>query len=402
MTTQTMIKNIIQKTVATSQAQAAVSSRMFFVDNLRVFLTILVVVFHLAITYGATGSWCYRERPTTELAEILLSVFVILNQFYFMGLFFLISGFFVPGSVDRKGGLSYLKDRLVRLGIPLVVFALLLSPYIEYIKGITEGYFSGSLGDFYLAYWQRMDLAPGPLWFVEVLLAFTIIYLLVRAAWDWVKRYISQSHSAPTSQPLTHAKIIAFILVLAPLNFAVRLLIPIGEEWNHLGIGFFPQYILLFAAGVLSYRNGWLPDLHSGIRRVWSIVALLTLFAIPLFMIAGGAADDVTPFTGGLTWQSAVLGSLEAIFCVSMAIMLLGLFRQKIDRQGRFGKLLSRNAYSVYIIHPLVIIPLAYMLRGISIDPLIKFFLVAPLGVSLCFAVAQFLMRRIPYSDRVL
>jgi glucan biosynthesis protein C len=402
MTTQTMIKNIIQKTVATSQAQAAVSNRMFFVDNLRVFLTILVVVFHLAITYGATGSWCYRERPTTELAEILLSVFVILNQFYFMGLFFLISGFFVPGSVDRKGGLSYLKDRLVRLGIPLVVFALLLSPYIEYIKGITEGYFSGSLGDFYLAYWQRMDLAPGPLWFVEVLLAFTIIYLLVRAAWDWVKRYISQSNSAPTSQPLTHAKIIAFILVLAPLNFAVRLLIPIGEEWNHLGIGFFPQYILLFAAGVLSYRNGWLPDLHIGIRRVWSIVALLTLFAIPLFMIAGGAADDVTPFTGGLTWQSAVLGSLEAIFCVSMAIMLLGLFRQKIDRQGRFGKLLSRNAYSVYIIHPLVIIPLAYMLRGISIDPLIKFFLVAPLGVSLCFAVAQFLMRRIPYSDRVL
>ena len=390
------------QTIAANQTQAAASSRMFFVDNLRVFLTILVVVFHLAITYGATGSWCYRERPTTELAEILLSVFVILSQMYFMGLFFLISGFFVPGSVDRKGGVRYLKDRLVRLGIPLVIFALLLSPYIEYIKGITEGYFSGSLGDFYLAYWQRMDFAPVPLWFVELLLAFTIIYLIGRAAWDWIKRYVPQSNSAPTFHPLTHAKIIASILVLAPLNFAVRLLIPIGEEWNHLGVGFFPQYILMFGAGILAYRNGWLPDLSSGVRRVWSIMALLTLVAIPLFMIVGGAVDDVTPFTGGLTWQSGVLGTLEAIFCVSMAIMLLGLFRKKVDGQGRFGKLLSRNAYSVYIIHPLVIIPLAYMLRGVSIDPLLKFALVAPLGVSLCFVVAHFLMRRIPYSDRVL
>jgi glucan biosynthesis protein C len=329
-------------------------------------------------------------------------VFVILSQMYFMGLFFLVSGFFVPGGIDRKGGLHYFKDRLVRLGVPLAVFGLLLSPYIEYIKGITEGYYSGSLGGFYLAYWRRMDFAPGPLWFVEVLLAFTILYLLWRAAWDRVKRYIPQSNSAPTLQPLTHAKIIAFILVLSLLNFAVRLLIPIGEEWNHLGVGFFPQYILLFAVGILAFRNGWLPDLPSGIRRVWSIVALLTLVAIPVFMIAGGATDDLTLFTGGFNWQSGVLGTLEAFFCVSMAILLLGLFRQKVDRQGRFGKLLSRNAYSVYIIHPLVIIPLAYLLRGVSIDPLLKFVLVAPLGVGLCFVAAQFLMRRIPYADRVL
>jgi surface polysaccharide O-acyltransferase-like enzyme len=399
---QTLNRTEIQKTVATNQIEATASSRMFFVDNLRVFLTILVVVFHLAITYGAEGSWYYRERPTTELAGILLTFFVILNQFYFMGLFFLISGYFVPGSVDRKGGLRFLKDRLVRLGIPLVVFALLLSPYIEYIKGITEGYFSRGLGDFYLAYWRGMDFAPGPLWFVEVLLAFTIIYLLGRAVWGRVKDYITQSKNGATSQPLTHSRIIAFILILAPLNFAVRMLIPIGEEWNHLGLGFFPQYILMFLAGILAYRNGWLPDLPDSVRTVWSRIAILTLVAIPLFMIAGGAADEVTPFLGGLTWQSGVLGMLEAIFCVSMAILLLSLFRKWTDRQGRFGELLSRNAYSVYIIHPLVIIPLAYLLRRVSIDPLLKFALIAPLGVSLCFVVAHLLMRRIPYSDRVL
>ena len=85
-----------------------------------------------------------------------------------------------------------------------------------------------------------------------------------------------------------------------------------------------------------------------------------------------------------------------------MAIMMLGLFRQRLDRQGSFGKFLSRNAYGVYLIHPVVIVPLALMVSGISMDPLMKFALIAPLGVGLCFLAAQYLLRRIPYSDRVL
>jgi glucan biosynthesis protein C len=396
------LKRETQKTIATSQAKAAAGSRMFFVDNLRVFLTIMVVVFHLAITYGATGSWAYRERPTTELADMLLSAFVILSQFYFMGLFFLVSGYFVPGSVDRKGSLRYTKDRLVRLGIPLVIFGLLISPYVEYIKGITEGYFSGNLGQFYISYWQRLEFAPGPLWFVELLLAFTLVYVVGRAAWNWIKSHVALPATAADTQPLTHNKIIGFIMILAPLNFAVRLLIPIGEEWNHLGVGFFPQYILLFAAGILAFRNNWLPDLPDKVRRTWSIIAPLTMVAIMAFMVLGGAADNLAAFTGGPAWQSAVVSTLEAIYCVSMSIMFLGLFRQKVDSQGSLGKFMSRNAYGVYIIHPLVIIPLAYALRGVALDPLVKFMLVAPLGVSLCFLVAQYLLRRIPYAERVL
>jgi len=43
------------------QAPAAKSSRLFFIDNLRVFLIILVIMFHLAITYGAAGSWYYQD-----------------------------------------------------------------------------------------------------------------------------------------------------------------------------------------------------------------------------------------------------------------------------------------------------------------------------------------------------
>jgi glucan biosynthesis protein C len=182
----------------------------------------------------------------------------------------------------------------------------------------------------------------------------------------------------------------------------VRLFIHTSVEWNHLELAFFPQYILMFAVGILAYRNRWLPDLPIGVRRVWSVVAPIAIVALPVIMIVGKATENIAPYKGGLTPQSAIISTYEAVYCVAMAILMLGLFRQRLDHQGGFGKFQSSNAYSVYIIHPIVIVPLAWLLGGISMDPLMKFFLVAPLAIRLCFLGAQYLLRRIPYSDRVL
>src|SRR5688572_11329355 len=105
------------------QAQPAPqsSSRLVFVDALRVALTILVVMHHLAVTYGAAAPWYYLEVPQDGgLSYIVLLLFVLFNQAWFMGCFFLISGYFTPPSYDRKGASGFLKDRLLRLGLPLL------------------------------------------------------------------------------------------------------------------------------------------------------------------------------------------------------------------------------------------------------------------------------------------
>src|SRR5271156_6071943 len=105
------------------------SSRAHYIDRIRVLLTALVVLHHTAITYGAPGGWYYRELPTTlSLTGIFFIFFVSLNQAYFMGFFFLIAGYFTPASYNRKGPGKFLVDRLIRLGIPLAVFGVLLDP----------------------------------------------------------------------------------------------------------------------------------------------------------------------------------------------------------------------------------------------------------------------------------
>ena len=108
--------------------QTASRSRLIFADNLRTALVILVVLHHLAVIYGANIGFYYVEPAYSQvLALLLLVIFQLLNQAYFMGFFFLISGYFTPGSFERKGLRAFLKDRLTRLALPLLVFMFVLN-----------------------------------------------------------------------------------------------------------------------------------------------------------------------------------------------------------------------------------------------------------------------------------
>lgn len=65
------------------------SPRLFYIDNLRIFLISLVVLLHLNITYGGPGDWYYNESEAGFPEIILQAMFNITNQAFFMGMFFL-------------------------------------------------------------------------------------------------------------------------------------------------------------------------------------------------------------------------------------------------------------------------------------------------------------------------
>jgi len=88
-------------------------------DALRVGTTFLVVLHHTAITYGAIGGWYYKEVPTDgSLSSMVLVFFCTFNQAGFMGMLFLLAGYYTPASLETKGSLNFLRDRLRRLGVP--------------------------------------------------------------------------------------------------------------------------------------------------------------------------------------------------------------------------------------------------------------------------------------------
>ena len=100
------------------------ASRILFIDNLRIAVITLVILHHISVIYG--GQVFYYVEPHDIFSSIVLVIFQLLNQAWFMGAFFFISVYFSSGSYDRKGGASFIKGRLVGLGIPFAFFYFVL------------------------------------------------------------------------------------------------------------------------------------------------------------------------------------------------------------------------------------------------------------------------------------
>ncbi|MGZ3624729.1 MAG: acyltransferase family protein [Ktedonobacteraceae bacterium] len=156
----------------TLQTGASHDPRMLYIDNLRVLLISMVIVVHLAVTYGAVGSWYYHD-PTNLPTAIILTFISGPGMASGMGIFFLIAGYFTPGSYDRKGSKSFLQDRLVRLGIPLLIYDLLLDPLVVNIASGLQGSYWRFYGNYLL---HEKGIANGPVWFIAVLLLFSLVY----------------------------------------------------------------------------------------------------------------------------------------------------------------------------------------------------------------------------------
>ena len=380
-------------------APATAPARLFFVDNIRVFLTVLVILHHLMVTYAGTGDWAYQEGREDAVAEAIGGWFCSVDQAYFMGLFLLISAYFIPGSYDRKGPGRFLKDRLIRLGIPLAVFSWVVNPLFVYWffqfdermslwSFFTGRYFSG--GEI---------IGQGPLWFVEVLLIFSVAYVV------W--RLVAPRDPAPGVLPAPFPRDRVLVLFAIGLGVGATLLrVPfaIDAYWFaplNLQLGFFVSYVALFVVGLVAYRRDWLRGLPDKVGRRWLRVAVLVILLWPPMMIAVGAIDDQESFKGGLHWQSPVYAFWEAFACVSMCIAVVYFFRRHLDSRGRLAAFLVPNAYTAYLIHAPLIATLAWSLRGITWYPLLKWALVAAISVPLCFGLSA-LIRKIPYTDRAL
>ncbi|WP_165423418.1 acyltransferase family protein [Ktedonosporobacter rubrisoli] len=369
-------------------------TRVFFVDNLRVSLTILVIVHHLAITYGALGAWYFQDPNKDMLATVVLSILVAIDQAFFMGFFFLLSGYFTPGSYDRKGGRTFLWERSLRLGIPLLVYDLVFDPLVLFMAGGVHQSYWSFYGAFLL---QGKMIGTGPSWFILALLFFAVLYALGR----WFTRQ-QTSQLKTEGHPPTFSSTLLFVLALTVVTFVVRIWWPLG---SYAIFGFqlaeFAQYISLFAIGLVAYRHNWFLYLPDALGRVWLRIAIGAMLLFPLMILALGVVGHADLFEGGWAWQALLYALWESVVCVGLCIGLLVLFRRHLNAQGRLRKALSEAAYTVYLIHPLIIVPLAYAARSIALYPLLKFALVVLIAVPLCF-FAGYVLRKIPFMHKIL
>ncbi len=367
-------------------AEIASPSRQQGLDALRAALTLLVVFHHCALTYGAIGDWYYREVPTDGRLQIrLLVFFCAVNQAFFMGLFFLLAGAFTPGAVARKGVAGYLRDRALRLGGPLLVYVALLGPLTIALAQTAHGQqFGGTL--WYL--WQHGVIDVGPLWFALALLIFGLAYL------PW-HGFIGVSRF-PSNRAM-----LAAALATGVGAFLLRLVWPVGVTVYSLQLGYFASYIVLFAAGCAGSASGWLTAIPAAQRRRWRWVADFTLLVLPLVVLLAPFFPVLQGSTnGGWNLQALVYAFWEPFLAWGIILALLGFFTRRFTTSGPVWSRLTRRAYTIFIVHPPVLVGIALAWRTVPAAPLLKFAVTGTLACWACYVIAGLLLR-VPAIRRV-
>jgi len=113
------------------------------VGYLRACVTALVVAHHAILAYHPFappppaslngGPQWWRAFPVVDSHRwVGFSLLAGFNDIFFMSLMFFLSGLFVWNSLERKGNGAFLRDRLLRLGIPFAAVAVLVAPLAYY------------------------------------------------------------------------------------------------------------------------------------------------------------------------------------------------------------------------------------------------------------------------------
>lgn len=363
-----------------------------FLDHLRILLTGLVVLHHTAITYGSPGSWYYRDYAPHSVDGItmtLLTMFVATNQAFFMGFFFLMAGYFTPASYEKKGAKTFLLDRFIRLGIPLAFYGFILGPVTvalaETAKGSSFlGALCSSLGSF----------GPGPLWFAETLLIFASAYVL----WRKVRK---PGSNALRIEELGHLRLFLSAILVGALALLIRQWYPPGKTFLWLQLGYFTSYVVLFCVGCMAWQNRLLEKIEAKLAITWFVMSLLS---ITFFMAAASQhtmrGEDISGM-GGMQPLAVSYAFFEPFVAWGFILFLLWLFRKRFNQPWSFGKTLAQRAYTIYIIHPPVLVGTSLLMHPWNITPLVKFPLAGTIALIICVILSGFLLK-IPGARKIL
>ena len=337
--------------------------RLYYLDNLKVCLTVLVIMHHAGQAYGNGGEWPYTPSNPAEFMPWIWHFFST-NAAFFMGLYFFISGYFVPRSFDKQGTKQFVQKKLLRLGIPLL--------FIGSIISIMTG---------------KLEIAH--MWFVESLLVFCLIYALIRLMASPIDKVCN---SKPTIIGLLIVASVMgigsyFIRQVSPQDHWIWPfgIIPLPMEPAH-----YLQYVMMFVLGILAYRFQWLDKMSNGVG--------LTALLVGIALAVGNYLRDGGPWDA-FVWQW--FGIYESLMCVFISFGLIWFFRQFVSTTSRFWQWCAAQSYGAYIFHLLLMIVLQNVVDGIWMGAFGKFLFIGVVTTILAFLLT-WVVRTIPGVKQVL
>jgi hypothetical protein len=387
-------------TAADVRAAPKTKARNASLDRARTFLTLVVLLHHAVIPYTHFGH-------TDPRSWIGFDCVVLATDSFFMAMFFFLSGLFVWPGLGRKAPHVFLRDRLIRLGLPFAVAAFTIIPIAYYAIELRQH----PETSFAAFWWKTVTVGPwpsGPLWFLWVLLAFdltaSLLYRLSSTLLDPINRLSLKAYERPATFWLFF--VAATAIVYIPLvvyygqndwfdffgPFAVqasRVLLYAAYFFIGAGIG-----AANFDRGVLS-ANGQLPET----RWFWLIVTLIPYCLMwGMIYIKREILGNPYPLPD---WYLAIYGLFFVLFSAAILFAILAFFLHSKTPGPTLLDRMQSDAYGMFLVHYPIVLWLQYWLFDFDWPAIVKAAIAFVLTVLLSWAATASL-RKIPGATRVL
>jgi peptidoglycan/LPS O-acetylase OafA/YrhL len=381
----------VQTGTATAQAQnrvgvESVSPRLYFLDNLRAFVILLVILLHTSMIYMAYApEWWSVLDPKNSLGFTML---VLVIDVPIMPMMFFISGYFALGSLRRQGPRPFLRDKLVRIGLPWAFGVLFLAPMVVYMALISRNKAIPFLEFWRTRFWGDL-YQQSVYWYLGIL-------MLLFLGLVWVYEISLRVRSSEPAQNPPDRKAIAWFLGLTGAAFLLISMAFYVDAWSGNWLLIYqpvrsPLYIGYFALGVYAGHNRWFREggFQPNVGSLWPIWALSGAAYLGLRLMAGATTDTSI-------WMRIGTAVLFNTFCFSSLLFAAQVFRQKANGAGRGWKSLASASYGIYYLHPLVMFPIAYLFTPLQIPIVVKAAVVLLLTAGVCWAVTTGVLKKLP------
>jgi peptidoglycan/LPS O-acetylase OafA/YrhL len=366
------------------------SERRYDFDWLRVLLILTVLVFHSMRFFNLEG-WGIKNATTYLLAEVL----VIFISRWMMPAIFLISGIAIFYALGKRGAGRFVKDRSLRLLVPLLVGLFTHIPLQGYLAQVSQNQYNGSFWQWYPTTFNGLARFGGNfnwlgshLWYLEVLFLFSLICLplfiwLRHGAGQRVLSWLGDRLSTPGALSLPVLLILLLSATLDPENGNIL----IGEfdgGWN------LPSYLIFLLSGFVLASS---QAMQASIRRIrWlSLVTGVVIFfagAGLILALGGGDAAFGTPLY--LLWT--FVSSLSSWACT---LAILGFGMQRLNVHTPVLDYANEAVLPFYVLHQTVLYVVGFYVVNWAIPDLAKWALILASTFVIIMALYEFLIRRI-------
>ncbi|WP_035968874.1 acyltransferase [Bradyrhizobium sp. WSM1417] len=374
-------------------------ARNLSLDRARTFLTLVVLLHHAVIPYTYFGH-------TDPASWAGFDVIVLATDSFFMAMFFFLSGLFTWPGIARKAPSVFLRDRLLRLGLPFAVAAFTVIPLAYYAIALRH---DPGLS-FTAFWWKTITVGPwpsGPIWFVWVLLAFDLTASLLYRVSAHLVDPGNRVSLRGFDQPAVFWLLLVVVTIIA---YVPALLYFGGSKWFELGpfsvqASRIPLYFAYFFIGVsvgaanfdrgILSAGGQLPKQ----RWLWLIATLIPycLMWVMIYIkreILGN--PDPQPH-----WYQAIYGTFFVLFSGSILLAILAFFLHQKSPGPNLLDRMQADAYGIFLVHYPIALWIQYALFDYSWPAIAKAAIGFVLTVILSWGLTAAL-RKIPGASHVL